>query len=37
MINGGYRYLFYFFAPPLNIPELLPTIEKMLVSFQITK
>jgi hypothetical protein len=37
MVNNGYRYVFYFFAPPLDIPELLPTVEKMLASFRITK
>jgi len=37
MVNGGYRYLFSFFAPPLEVPELLPTVQKMLTSFHITK
>jgi hypothetical protein len=37
MVNNGYRYLFYFFAPPLDVPELFPTVERMLASFRITK
>jgi hypothetical protein len=37
MVNNGYRYVFYFYAPPLDIPELFPTVEKMLASFRITK
>ena len=37
MVKDGYAYLLRFFAPPLNIPELLPTVEKMLASLHITK
>lgn len=37
MVNDGYDYFFGFEAPPLDVPEVFPTVEKMLASFQITK
>ena len=36
-VNDGYAYQLRFFAAPIDIPELLPTVEKMLASFHITK
>lgn len=35
MVDRGYLYTFSFFASPLDVPELLPTVEKMLASFQV--
>jgi hypothetical protein len=35
MVDRGYLYTFSFFTSPLDIPELLPIVERMLASFQI--
>jgi hypothetical protein len=37
VINDGKLYTIEFSAPPLKVPENLPTAQKMIESFQFTK
>jgi hypothetical protein len=37
MANNEYFYQFSFFGEPLQIPDLLPKMKKIITSFHITK